>query len=123
MLGAVEARVEQLLARFVAGQRFERGLLGRVLEGQDIARELAVLRGFLRRRQLLLGQAGKRCRIANMERAGLGRGEQFLGECRLQRAEPLVHHLELGLLGRPAARPRREPSPCNRRRAAWPARD
>ena len=48
MLGAIEAGVEQFLARVVAGQRVRRRLLRCVLERQHIARDLTILGGLLR---------------------------------------------------------------------------
>ncbi len=80
MLGAVEARFEQLLARVVAGQRFQRRLLRRVLQRQHIAAELAVLGSLLRRGELFLATGRRAPRVRHVQRAGLGGRQQLLGE-------------------------------------------
>ena len=89
-----------MLARGVVGERFERRLLRRVLQGQDVAVDLAVLRRFLPRPPAARpkGPASGALSV-DKQRARLGGGEQLLGEGGLKRAQPLVHRLQLRLLG------------------------
>ena len=106
LFGAVDACIEQRLAGRVAAQRIPRRLLGRVLQRQQVAVELARLGRFGRRSDLFVRQAGQRGLVGDVHGAGLGGGEQLLGEVGLKRAQPLVHRLELGLLGRRQLRAR-----------------